>query len=73
VDCQQLSGTIFPVQARARSLAVRLASRYGRADWDDVKVETMRRIIFAKADQHGYVAASCSPLATRVDRELLAP
>ena len=41
---------------------------FRRADWDDVKVDIMRRILRAKADQHEYVRRKL--LATG-DRELV--
>jgi len=39
-----------------------------RKDWDAVKVDIMRRILFAKADQHEYV---CRKLLATGDRELV--
>lgn len=41
---------------------------YRRKDWDDVKIDVMRRILRAKADQHEYVSRKL--LATG-DRELV--
>ncbi len=43
-------------------------ARFRRPDWDDVKVDVMREIIRAKADQHEYVRRKL--LATG-DRELI--
>lgn len=51
--------------------AFKIAERnklYRRADWDDVKVDIMRTILCAKADQHEYVRRKL--LATG-DRELI--
>lgn len=58
-------------QAPSAHEAFKIAERnkeQRRKDWDDVKVEYMRRILFAKAEQHEYVRRKL--LATG-DRELV--
>lgn len=57
--------------ARSAHDAFKIAEKnalYRRPDWDDVKVDKMREIIRAKADQHEYVRRKL--LATG-DRELI--
>jgi ribA/ribD-fused uncharacterized protein len=59
------------LQTTSAHVAFKLAELYRdrrRPDWDAVKVDTMRKILRAKADQHEYVAKK---LEATGDRELI--
>ena len=61
--CEKFFTTVVGIahdiqQARSAHEAFKIAERnkqYRRDDWDDVKVDIMRGILFAKAEQHEYV------------------
>ena len=68
-DAQEIADQI--IKARSAHEAFKIAEHnkdLRRPDWDDVKLDVMRRILRAKADQHEYVRRKL--LATG-DRELI--
>jgi ribA/ribD-fused uncharacterized protein len=68
---KHLPGAMAIITARSAHDAFKMAQQMKsirRPDWDDVKVDIMRKLIRAKVDQHGYVRRKL--LATG-DRELV--